>query len=241
MEANELGLATVEAKDLQTVRDTGYYQIFDILPTGISYAQFNHQNPKFADLKVRQALNLAIDKEAILQIVLSGQGVVIDGPLSPAMIGYDEEIMKGSGYGFDLDAAKALMEEAGYTLGNDNMLLTPEGEPFAFTLLSTPDEQSTKITTMLVDMWKSLGVAVTIEQMEWGTMAPLVFGGEYEVCTMSVGWPDADVLYMMFHSANIGGINFAYYGNPELDEILMQARTRSTPPPTRQPSMPRIS
>ncbi len=229
METNELGLASVKAKDLQTVRDTGYYQVFDILPTNITYVQFNHQSPKFADLKVRQALNLAIDKETILQVVQSGQGVVADGPLSPAMVGYDEATMKGSGYGFDLDAAKALMEEAGYTYGDDNMLLTPEGEPFAFTLLTRADEQSTKLTTVLVDMWRALGVDVTIEQLEWGTMAPLVFAGEYEVCTMGIAWPDADVLHMAFHSSNIGGINFAYYSNPELDELLVQARTEVDP------------
>lgn len=229
VEASELGYAVVEAKDLETVKAIGNYTIHDIMPTGISYLQFNHQNPMFADLKVRQAMNLAVDKEAILQVALNGEGVVIDGPLSPAMIGYDESAMLGTGYGYDLEAAKALMAEAGYTTGDDGMLINPDGEAFAFTLLATPDESVTKISTMVVDMYKQLGIAVEIQQMEWGTMAPLVFGGEYEMCAMGVGWPDADVLYMMFHTANIGGINFAYYSNPELDALLEQARTLVDP------------
>jgi peptide/nickel transport system substrate-binding protein len=189
--------------------------------------QFNMQNPKFTDVKVRQALNLAIDKDAMVQVVLSGQGAPLDGPLAPAMIGFDPATMKGSAAAFDLEAAKALMLEAGYTYGSDGMLLDPAGAPYAFTLLTTPEEQSTKIASLVVNMWKQLGVAVTIEQLEWGTMAPKVFGGEYEICTMGIGWPDADILYMMYHSSQIGAVNFAFTEDPELDALLQTARTET--------------
>ena len=229
MQAGEIGLSNLEAKDVQPIKDNGSYQIFETLPTGIQFIQFNHQDPKFADLKVRQALNLAVDKNAVLQVVLNGQGRVLDGPLSPAMIGYNEETMQGSGYGFDLEAAKALLEEADFTYNADNMLLTPDGEPFGFTLLGTPDEQTTKVLTMLVDMWKSLGAAVEIEQLDYGILAPKVFGGDYETAIMGIGWPNADVMFMMLHSRNIGMVNFSYYSNPELDALLEKARSEINP------------
>jgi peptide/nickel transport system substrate-binding protein len=227
LEANELSWSVVEAKDLQTVKDTGYFQIVELDPTGFTYMQFNMQNAKFADVKVRKALDMAIDKDAMVQVVLSGQGAPLDGPLAPAMIGFDAAAMKGSGVAFDLEAAKALMKEAGYTYGSDGMLLDPDGAPYGFTLLTTPEEQNTKISSLVVNMWKQLGVDVKIEQLEWGTMAPKVFSGDYEICTMGIGWPDADVLYMMYHSSQIGAVNFAFTQDPELDALLQTARTET--------------
>ena len=225
LEANELDYSMVQPKDLQTVTNTGFYQIYELDVTHFTYLSFNLQNPKFADLKVRQALNKAINREAILQVALNGKGAVLDGPLAPAMIGYDPEVMKDSGAPFDLEGAKALMEESGYTYGSDGMLKDPDGNPYQFTLLTTPDEQATKISSMAVDMWKQLGVAVNIEQLEWGTMAPKVFAGDYEICSMGIGWPDADLMYMMYHSSNIGAVNFAFTQDPDLDALLEKART----------------
>ncbi len=229
LEANELDYGGVEAKDLQTITDTGFYQIFDINQPVFTYVSFNMSNPKFADPKVREALNLATDKDTIVQVVLSGEGVVIDGPLAPSAIGYDESAMKGTGTKFDVEAAKALFEEAGFTYGDDGMLVDPNGEPFTINLTTTPEEQNTKLSTMLVDMWKQVGVALTIEQLEWGTMAPKVFAGEYEACTMGIGWPDADIMYMMFHSSQIGAVNFAFTQDPDLDTLLETARTEVDP------------
>ncbi len=145
------------------------------------------------------------------------------------MIGYNADAMKGSGAGFDLEQAKALMQEAGYTYGSDGMLVGPDGAPFEFTLTTTPEEQNTKLSTLAVDMWKQLGVNVTIEQLEWGTMAPKVFSGDYEVCSMGIGWPDADVMYMMYHSSQIGAVNFAFTQDAELDALLATARTETDP------------
>jgi len=96
-------------------------------------------------------------------------------------------------------------------------------------LLGTTDETTVKTMQILVDMWGKLGADVTIEQLEWGTMAPKVFAGEYQVCMMSVGWPDADVMYLMYHSSNIGGVNFAYLNDPQMDQYLETARTDVTP------------
>jgi peptide/nickel transport system substrate-binding protein len=229
LEAGELGFTTVEPKDVQTVLDTENYQIEDMVPTGITYVSFNLENPTWKDYNVRKAFNLATDKQTILNVVLEGKGVVIDGPLSPAMVGYDEAAMKGTGYGFDLEAAKQLMQDAGYTYGSDGMLVTPDGQPLTIDLLGTTDETTVKIMQILVDMWGKLGAQVSIEQLEWGTMAPKVFAGDYQVCMMSVGWPDADVMYLMYHSSNIGGVNFAYLNDPQMDQYLETARTDVTP------------
>ena len=49
------------------------------------------------------------------------------------------------------------------------------------------------------------------------------------VCMMSVGWPDADVMYLMYHSSNIGGVNFAYLNDPQMDQYLETARTDVSP------------
>ncbi|MEM5773507.1 MAG: ABC transporter substrate-binding protein [Anaerolineaceae bacterium] len=224
LEANELDYGSVEAKDLEIVKNTGYYEVYDLVAPGFTFISFNLRNEKFSDVRVREALNLATDKATLVQVVLNGQGAVLDGPLAEAMIGYDEAAMKGTGAKFDVEAAKALFEEAGFTYGSDGMLIDPEGQPFTINLMTTTEEQSTKLVTMLVDMWKQVGVAVTVEQLEWGTMAPKVFAGEYEACTMGIGWPDADIMYMMFHSSQIGAVNFHFTQDADLDALLDKAR-----------------
>jgi peptide/nickel transport system substrate-binding protein len=172
---------------------------------------------------------MAVDREALLNVVRKGMAVIPEGPIHAGFIGYDKEAMTGTGYAFDLEGAKALMEEAGYTYDGDGMLVTPEGEPYNVVLHGTIAEDDVKIMQMLTDMWKQLGVAVEIQQLEWGTLAPIVFGGEYQMTTMGIGWPEADIMYMMFHSTNIGGINFAYISDPTLDEMLMRTRTEIDP------------
>ena len=215
--------------DLETVENTGAYHIYESVASHFCYVQFNFQDPLFQDLAVRQAMNLAVDQEAILQVVRQGQAIVLEGPLHEGFIGYDAESMSGTQYGYDLEAAKALLEDAGYTYDDDGMLLTPDGDPFTFELLGTPEEADVKIMQMLIDMWGQLGMTVEIQQLEWGTMAPIVFGGEYQMSTMCIGWPEADIMYMMYHSANIGGINFAYYEDETLDGLLMDTRTKTDP------------
>jgi peptide/nickel transport system substrate-binding protein len=227
VEAGELGYAAIEPKDLETVKATEMYQIFESLASHYVYAQPNLSLPQYQDVKVRQALNMAVDREAMLQVIRQGMAVIAEGPIHAGFIGYDEEAMAGTGYPYDLEGAKALMEEAGYTYDADGMLVTPDGEPFVMQLLGTVDEETVKAMQMLVDMWGQLGITVEITQMEWGTMAPIVFGGEYEVTMMGIGWPEADIMYMEYHSANIGGINFAYYEDATLDDLLMKTRTET--------------
>jgi peptide/nickel transport system substrate-binding protein len=229
VEAGELGYASIEPKDLETVEATGLYHIYESVASHYCYAQPNMTLPQFQDLKVRQALNMAVDREAMLQVIRQGKAIILEGPLHEGFIGYDGDSMAGSGYPLDLEGAKALMEEAGYTYDADGMLVTPDGEPFVVQLLGTPEENDVKVMQMLVDMWGKLGITVEITQMEWGTMAPVVFGGEYEITTMCIGWPEADIMYMMYHSANIGGINFAYYEDAKMDELLMATRTETDP------------
>jgi peptide/nickel transport system substrate-binding protein len=205
------------------------YQMFDIVPTGFQYVSFNVTDPVFQDVNVRKAFNLAVDKETMLQVVLQGKGLVADGTMSPAMLGYDPAAMDGSGYPFDLEEAKSLMQEAGYTYDADGMLLTPDGEPFKIILHGTTDETTVKAMQVLVDMWGKLGVEVELQQLEWGTLAPLVFQGQYQATMMGIGWPDADVLYLMYSTASLGGTNFAFVEDATMDDLLSRARSETDP------------
>jgi len=78
-------------------------------------------------------------------------------------------------------------------------------------------------------MWKEIGADVTIEQYDWPSASPQYTEGDYVMGTLHIGWPEADMMYMMFHSDNIGSLNFSFLDNPDLDALLASTRTETDP------------
>lgn len=227
LEAGELDYASVQVKDVETIEASGNYQIFEVLAPAPRIVTFNLDDPVFSNVNLRKAFNLATDKESILQVAVLGKGVVIHTPISPGMTGYDP-VVETYGYDYDLEAAKAMLEEEGYSFDENGKVLTPEGEPFQFTLKGTSDETNTKVMQLLVDQWTKLGVDVQIEQGEWGTIAPQLFGGQYSISTIGYGYSDVDVLNLMLHSSGKGASSFTQAADPDLDVLLDSTRTALT-------------
>ncbi len=191
----------------------------------------NEKKAPFSDMNVRKAFAMAIDRQAIIKVVTNGMAVEIHGPLSPAVTGYDPNVEK-VGFGFDLEQAKQLMQQAGYTYGADGML-TKDGQPFKVTLKTPTIDYYVKISQILQQQWKTLGVTTDIQQFEWGTLSPQYISGDFEIGTLEVGWPEADILYNWFHSSQVGTFWGPQVGFPELDALLEKTRT-STDPTERQ-------
>src|SRR6202011_3266359 len=82
--------------------------------TTVHYIGLNTKKAPLDNLKVRQALNLAVDKTAIINSVLVGLAVPVNGPLFPESRGYDASL---KGYGFDVAQARAMLKDAGVEAG----------------------------------------------------------------------------------------------------------------------------
>ena len=230
--SNPLDVAILEAADV-TVQQAPFGQVRMI------YIQ-NHV-PPFDDALVRQALNYAVNREEITQIVTDGADQISRGPISPGMLGYDPAIEEQCGYHFDLDRAKELMQEAGYTYGDDGMLITPDGEPFSLTLIGEPVDSGTAYMEVLQSMWRELGLDITLESTEPSILYPRLTERDYQMgYGRRGGWTSYDYLYAIYHSStgrDLPGSMRSAVNDPTTDAFLEKNRALAMDNPDLQDSV----
>ncbi|MBX5464248.1 MAG: ABC transporter substrate-binding protein [Clostridia bacterium] len=180
------------------------------------YVAINTRMKPFTDVRVRQALNMAIDKERIVKL-LAGQGTVANQILPPLMPGYDPSY---KGYPYDPQQAKRLLAEAGY----------PDG--FSTTMECLDVDPQPKLCQSIQADLAQIGVKVDLKTLEASTIiadagtpnkVPLVWSG-------GLAWiqdyPDPSDFYgpiLGCSSAVQGGWNWAWYCNPQLEQQANQA------------------
>src|SRR5256884_3151227 len=182
------------------------------------YLGINNQKKPFDDKRVRQALNYAVNNDAIVRDVLKGTGSLSHGPVLPNTWGADAAL---KAYPFDPDRAKKLLAEAGYPTGFSTTLWVPESGSG----MQSPVAMSTVIQSNL----KAVGVNVALQTMEWGAYLAKLRTKEQDLFALSwmAGNEDPDmVMYPLLHSSQWtpNGPNRALYKNEKYDELLHQAR-----------------
>jgi peptide/nickel transport system substrate-binding protein len=186
--------------------------------TGLTvwYVGFNVEKKPFTDKRVRQALNHAVNKDAIVRDILKGTGVPAVGPLLPGTWAAEPGVKK---YPYDPATAKRLLAEAGYPNGFEVELWVPESGSG----MQSPVEMSTVIQSNLA----AVGVKAPLKTFEWGSYlgklrsdAPAMFALSWFLKSED---PDLS-LYPLFFSKNTPLPNRSNYANPDVDQLLVQAR-----------------
>ena len=191
--------------------------------TSYTYLGWRQDLAPFTDVKVRRALNHAIDVPSMIKEVLQGYAAQATGQFSPSSWAYDAAIKP---YPYDPAKAKALLAEAGFKPGADGILVK-DGKPFTFTIRHDVANQTVKDTAVIVQEYlKRVGVDAKLEPLDWPTFVKKLFASEFE--GIVVNWTnhhDPDPFaYTIWHSSQWKGRNFAHYKNPRVDELLEQAR-----------------
>jgi peptide/nickel transport system substrate-binding protein len=186
--------------------------------SAVWYVALNTRHPVLKDRRVRQALNYAVNKEAIIRDILRGTAIVSHSPMSPVYGAYYEE--KTQRYPYDLERARALLKEAGHGGGFDLTFFVPESGSG----MQSPVEMATVIQANLA----AVGVRVKIQTMEWGAYLKKYLEGP-DMAEMSwnpsIGDPD-HMMYMLLSSDRFPpAFNAGFYQNPRVDELLRAGRT----------------
>ena len=201
------------------------YRKFRYPSFGFTYLGYNLADERFADARVRRALNLAVDKQAIVDGVLFGLGAVATGPYPQESWAYDPAVAAA---GPDLAAARALLAEAGWEDHDGDGVLDRGGQRFAFTVLTNQgNETRRQVAELVQQQLKALGVEVKIRIIEWSVFVH-EFIDKRRFEAVLLGWNlsrDPD-LYDIFHSSKTkeGEYNFGGYSSPEVDRLLEQGR-----------------
>lgn len=200
---------------------------------------FNQNNAAvFASKEVRQALNLAVDKEKIVEEVLQNFGSVLDSPLPPASLGTLEN-QEGTttqiSYEENLTRAKALLEKAGWKFSDQDKVYEKTGKKKEITKLefnlSTSDAPELAETAgLLKQMWEKLGAKVNVKIFEIGDLnQDVIRPRKYDAFLFgTVMGRDPDP-FAFWHSSqrNDPGLNIALYTNITADKLLEEARAIS--------------
>lgn len=178
--------------------------------TTVHYVGLNTRKPPLDNANVRQALNMAIDKTAIIDSVLGGLAVPVNGPLFPESRGYDPNL---KGYPFDVNAAKAQLKAAGADAG--------------FTMQLDTTAATKEAAEAVSGQLKQVGVNATVNVMELGVLTTKINSGDCDMYFNVWGDSAADggvTFYRHFHGSQRQTFKDTWYSKPDLDKTIDDAR-----------------
>ena len=205
----------VTAQDIERIKDNKDLTIQYAESNRVSHIGFNMEKEPFDNKLVRQAMNYAIDKDAIVAGIFSGEGVPAKSVVAPATWGFYDPDM----YEYNPEKAKVLLEEAGYPDGFTATVWSPEGRYF-----------KDKETVMAVaGQLEQVGITLDVEIVDWAQYLKELKVANTDgnkVHAYFLGWEsttgEANYLFnSIFSSKNIApvGWNTMFYRNDEVDEL----------------------
>ncbi|MCD2138932.1 glutathione ABC transporter substrate-binding protein [Salinicoccus halitifaciens] len=205
-----------DSSNVERIENHPETEAYNNSSVAINFIGFNTQKEPLDDVRVRQAISHAVDRDEIMAGIYNDMGRVPDGPLIEGMAGHTAD---NAEFEYDLEEAQRLMEEAGHEDGFELSIITNDA----------PERVDTAI--YLQEALAHLNINATVEQIEWGTYLEEASSGEHDIFLL--GWPnftgDPDqALWPLFHSSMHGaGGNRTFYDNPELDALLEAGRAES--------------
>ena len=186
----------------------------------VGYLAMNCQKPVFKDVRVRQAINYAIDKQTLIKTIFHGLAIPAVNPYPPTIWGYDKAIKP---YPYDPAKAKKLLKEAGF---DHNQTLELWAMPVSRAYMPEPVRTAELIQAYLA----AVGVKVKIVRYDWGTYLQKTANGEDDMCML--GWlggnadPD-NFLYGLLSADTAktpGAANVALWKNAEFTSLVKKAQ-----------------
>ncbi|MDD5091967.1 MAG: ABC transporter substrate-binding protein, partial [Candidatus Wallbacteria bacterium] len=194
-----------------------------------SFISFNMKKELFQDRNIRIAMNMAIDRQKIIDDIMNGYAQLITGPFPPTFWGYDGSVEPVP---FSPEGARKALEQSGWIDSDSDGILDRDGKRLAVTI-SAP--HGSKVRELLVAFlkrsWETAGIAVSTEVLEWHSLIPKINEMTYDVLLLGfIHGFDHDP-FGMWHSSMIPdpannkyGFNHMGFVDEEVDRILEAAR-----------------
>jgi peptide/nickel transport system substrate-binding protein len=221
------GLNNASLSQMSTLGTQKNYARIDAPLFNGVYAFLKTDSPYLADIRVRQALQIATNQPSILKL-FNGAVEELRGPLLPGQIGYRNDVNQPA---TNLDRAKQLLDAAGWTLG-PNGKRQKGGEPLRIRVVTVNSGNYPAVAEEVMRQWAQIGVefdslVVKAEEVQQNIIIPRAY--DVLVYEIAIG-RDSDV-YAYWHSSQASsvGLNLSNYKSPKVDDELDSARTRLDP------------
>lgn len=185
---------------------------------------FNQRNQFFKEKVLRQALERAVSKDAIIQEALGGAGEPIHTPILPGFLGHNPAVQ---GLAFNPVEARRMLDEAGWKLAEGETVRKKDGKELRFTLTTVDRSEYIRTVEMLHDAWNTIGVGLEIHLFSSNDIIKKVIKPrDYEALLFGeIVGVDPDP-YPFWHSSQSfdPGLNLAIFYNKQVDQLLEEAR-----------------
>ena len=210
LKAGDLDIAQIDSINAEIIRDQ--FNIISYPQNMVQLFALNHDVPPFDDVRVRQAINYAIDQDLIINGVVNGYGSKVYTHGSPVTPFWTNDFEGQDPYPYDVEKAKTLLAEAGYSEGFS-------------TTVKVPSNYQTHVNTaqVIADMLSKVGITLNIELTEWGQWLEQVYTNRnYETTIVALtGQPDPHDTYIRYTTDY--SKNFYNYSNPDYDALINAA------------------
>jgi len=203
--------------DLPALKADRSLQVLQQPGFNLGYIAYNTQHPPFDRLEVRQAMDMAVNKKAILQAVYQDSGQLAVNAMPPTQWSYDESLKDEP---YDPEKARQLLQQAGVKPGTEVTLWAmPVQRPY--------NPNAKLMAEMLQADWNKLGFKVRIVSYEWGEYLKRMKSGEHDIAL--IGWtgdngdPD-NWLGTLYSCDAIGSNNYSLWCDPQYDSLVKQAK-----------------
>ncbi|MGN8771978.1 ABC transporter substrate-binding protein [Paenibacillus barengoltzii] len=210
---------TVTEDNVEALKAMGFVDISLLPNNGYGYIAFNHNLPKFQDVRVRQALVYGLNRKEIVAGIYGPYADVINIPQSSVSWSYTTENIET--YDFDLEKAKQLLAEAGWKL-NDKGIREKDGEVFKINFSATADNPVVEaLLPIMTQNYKELGIEISAETLDFNAIMDKSNTGDFEMYFAAWGLtPDPDnTVYITDGSQNDLG-----YSNKKVDELMAKGK-----------------
>ena len=218
VESNEVQWAGIDVSDVSRIQQLGTFNIANVTLAGsVNSLIMNTSHSPLDDIRVRQAINMAIDIDVLIQVVANGAADPMNGAISSTTTGYCSDAESLS-YSYNLDQAKALMQQAGYAYNSDGLL---EKDGLTLVMSMPYFGFREKLSTILAEQLKALGITVNLSTADQGTLISQLASGDFDLFAGGLAFTDTSVLNYMFNSAFVGTpLNASSWMDPTLDQKL---------------------
>ena len=212
------------APDVKALRKNPRVTVVEAPSDRVVFFIMNNQWGPFKDVRVRQAMNYAINKKAILASIVFDLGTAADSPCPNMMFGYNK--VQEGGYAFNPIKAKQLLAEAGLKDGFEFNLFAPTGRYI----------QDFQVAQAVAAQLRNVNIRANVSTMDWpsyvGMLTTPLERTRLQMGFLGWAWPVLNcngVLYGQFHSSSAppGGLAPSFYKNSRVDELLTRIQTES--------------
>ncbi len=207
--------------DVQAMKDSDDVVVMEQEGLNVGYLAYNTKVAPFDNAKVRKALNMAIDKQAIIDVVFQGSGQPAKNPIPPTMWSYNEAVEDDA---HDPEAAKKMLEEEGVTDLNLKIWAMPVQRPY--------NPNARRMAELMQEDFSKIGVTVEIVSYEWGEYLERSKAEDRDGAVL-LGWtgdngdPD-NFLAVLLGCDGVGASNRAQWCNEEFDALIQKAKVLPT-------------